>query len=115
MALLSGQRPPPPKLAVVPPDGSVPAVPETIVLKFLKSGEAYKRAKAVADRMGLSVRDYLLTCIAEGHFILSVRATDPEELDRPAFERRRSIQTDIDVDEELRKRREEMIKGLYTS
>lgn len=90
-------------------------MPETLALKFLKSGPAYQRAKAVADRMGLSVRDYLLSCIAEGHFILSVRAVDPDELNRPAFERRRSIQTDIDVDEELRKRRDGMIKRMHPS
>lgn len=93
----------------------MPSVPPTIVLKFLESGDAYQRAKIVADRMGLSVRDYLLRCIAEGHFVLSVRATQTEELEFPAFERRRSIQTDIDVDDELRKLREEAIKGMYPS
>lgn len=65
--------------------------------------------------MGISVRDYLLRCIAEGHFILSVRATQDDELEFPAFERRRSIQSNIDIDEELRKIRETLIKGMYPS
>jgi hypothetical protein len=62
---------------------------------------------------GREVRDYLLRCIAEGHFILSVRATQDNELEFRAFERQRSIQADIDVDEELRKLREAIIKGMY--
>ncbi len=110
---MSGPRPLPPKLTVVSSDGAAPSEPPTIELKFLESGAAYERAKAVADRMGLSVRDYLLRCIAEGHFILSVRATQDDELEFPAFERRRSIQSNIDVDEELRRIREASIKGMY--
>jgi len=112
---LSGPRPLPHKLTIVSPDGAPPSEPPTIELKFLEAGAAYERAKAVADRMGLSMRDYLLRCIAEGHFILSIRATQDDELEFPAFERRRSIQTDIDVDEELRKVREALIKGMYPS
>lgn len=58
------------------------------------------------------MRDYLLKCIAEGHLVLAARTADQADLERPAFERRRSIQTDIDVDEELRKLREQATKGM---
>jgi hypothetical protein len=94
---------------VVPPGGA-PAEPSTIELKFLETGAAYQRAKVVADRLGLSVRDYLVHCIAEGHFVLSVRTTQIDELDRPSFERHRSIQTDFDVEAALRKLRDTFIR-----
>jgi hypothetical protein len=82
----------------------------TIELKFIESGDAYESAKSVADRMGLTVHAYLLQCIAEGHAILSARLAQTENIELPAFERRRSIQSDMDVDEELRKLREQTLR-----
>lgn len=116
LALLSSTRPIAAKLTVVSTTEQTdpsPQEPPAIELRFAGSGAAYQRAKAVADRLGISVRDYLLRCIAEGHFVLSVRVTREDDLDTPAFERRGSIQSDIDVDEELRKLREETIRGSY--
>lgn len=59
------------------------------VLRFRDEGPAYERAKAVADAMGLSMEDYLLTCIAEGNKLLRARHLPLDaELDEPAFIRR---------------------------
>lgn len=78
-----------------------------IELRFLEQGEAYERAKVVADRLGISVRDYLLQCIAEGHLVLAARTLNEVDLDRPAFERRpKSGFSRVDVEEELRKLRQ---------
>lgn len=60
----------------------------SIVLSFREEGPAYERAKAVADAMGLSMQDYLLACIAEGHKVLRVQYKPSEaDLDIPTFER----------------------------
>ncbi len=78
-----------------------------IELKFLETGEAYERAKAVADRLGISVRDYLLKCIAEGHLVLAARTAHEIDLETPAFERRpKSGFSRVDVEAELRKLRQ---------
>ncbi len=79
-----------------------------IELRFADKGPNYERAKAVADKYGLSVRDYLLACIAEGHRVLDQRATlDTTDLEIPAFLRRGpSPFAPIDVDAELRRMRE---------
>jgi hypothetical protein len=66
-----------------------------IELRFKDSGAAYEAAKKIADRLGISVRDYLLRCISEGHRVLAVRtAAQPDDLDIPAFERRLSMAFD---------------------
>lgn len=67
----------------------MPAVPRknggmSVVLSFREDGPNYERAKAVADAMGLSVQDYLLACIAEGHKILKARNGEVD-LDEPTF------------------------------
>jgi hypothetical protein len=78
-----------------------------IELRFQEQGEAYERAKAVADLMGISVRDYLLKCIAEGHLVLAARTAHEADLDTPAFERRpKSGFSRVDVEEGLRKLRQ---------
>lgn len=61
----------------------------SFTLRFRDEGPAYERAKAVADAMGLSMEDFLLVCIAEGHKVLKARylPLDPE-LEEPAFIRR---------------------------
>lgn len=61
----------------------------SVVLRFRDAGPAYERAKAVADAMGLSIEDYLLRCVAEGHKLLRGRhLPDPDlELETPTFER----------------------------
>ncbi len=62
-----------------------------IELKFADTGEAYLAAKATADSLGMSVRDYLLLCISEGHKTLTTRALlESGELEFPTFERRGS-------------------------
>jgi len=82
-----------------------------IELRFQETGEAYERAKVVADRLGISVRDYLLLCIAEGHVVLAARAAHETDLDRPAFERRpKSRFSRVDVEAELRKLRQTPFK-----
>lgn len=114
LALLSGTRSTAPKLAVVASTGQAAPPSEerpAIELRFIESGEAYERAKTVADRLGLSVRDYLLRCIAEGHLVLAVRAVNETDLDRPAFERRpKSGFSRVDVEAELRKLRQTPFK-----
>jgi hypothetical protein len=66
-----------------------------IELRFKDSGAAYEAAKEIADRLGISVRDNLLTCISEGHRVLSIRTVvQPSYLDISAFELRLSIATD---------------------
>jgi hypothetical protein len=79
-----------------------------IELRFADKGLNYERAKAVADRYGLSVRDYLLACIAEGHRVLDQRATlETTDLEIPAFLRRGpSPFAPTDVDADLRRLRE---------
>jgi hypothetical protein len=68
-----------------------------IELRFKDSGTAYNAAKEVADRLGISVRDYLLRCVTEGHRVLAIRtAVQPDDLDIPAFEPRSSIAFDPD-------------------
>ncbi|CAO3405487.1 hypothetical protein [Azospirillum palustre] len=61
----------------------------SVTLRFREEGPAFERAKAVADELGLSIEDYLLACVAEGHKVLRTRAPstwlDREE---PAFVRR---------------------------
>lgn len=60
----------------------------SVVLSFREDGPAYDRAKAVADAMGLSMQDYLLACIAEGHRVLRARHRPSDaDLDVPTFER----------------------------
>lgn len=60
-----------------------------VVLKFRTEGPAYERAKAVADAMNVSVEEYLLTCISEGHKLLRQRyLNDATDYDEPAFIRR---------------------------
>lgn len=78
-----------------------------IELRFKDSGAAYQAVKEVADRLGISVRDYLLMCIAEGHRVLAIRtAMQPDDLDIPAFERRSSMAFDPEeLEDELRKLR----------
>lgn len=114
LALLSSTRPPAPKLAVVTSTEQAALPPEerpAIELRFVESGEAFERAKAVADRLGISVRDYLLRCIAEGHLALAARSMDDTDLDRPAFERRpKSGFSRVDVEAELRKLRQTPFK-----
>jgi hypothetical protein len=66
-----------------------------IELRFKDSGDAYQAASEIADRLGISVRDYLLKCIAEGHRVLAIRtAVQFNDLDIPAFERRSSMAFD---------------------
>ncbi len=62
-----------------------------IELKFADTGEAFRAAKATADSLGMTVRDYLLLCISEGHKTLTTRALlESGELEFPTFERRGS-------------------------
>lgn len=76
-----------------------------IELRFKDSGAAYQAVKEIADRLGISVHDYLLRCIGEGHRVLAIRtAVQPDDLDIPAFERRSSIAFDrVELEEELMK------------
>lgn len=78
-----------------------------IELRFKDSGAAYQAVKEVADRLGISVRDYLLRCISEGHRVLTIRtAVQPDDLDIPAFERRSSMVFDPEeLEDKLRKLR----------
>ena len=63
-----------------------------IDLRFKDSGAAYEAAKEIADRLGVSVREYLLMCISEGHRVLATKTTvQPDDIDVPAFERRSSM------------------------
>jgi hypothetical protein len=75
-----------------------------IELRFKDSGAAYEAAKEIADRLGLSVRDYLLRCISEGHHVIAIRSVvQPGDLDIPAFERRSSAAFDPEeLEDELR-------------
>jgi hypothetical protein len=60
----------------------------SIVLSFREEGPAYDRAKAVADAMGLTVQEYLLSCIAEGHKLLRSRhQPTAADLEEPTFQR----------------------------
>lgn len=61
----------------------------SVILRFREEGPAFERAKAVADELGLSIEDYLLTCVAEGHKILRNRCPSTWlDQERPAFIRR---------------------------
>ena len=79
-----------------------------IELRFSDAGPAYERAKYTADRLGFTVYDYLLECIAEGHRTLTDRALHSvDNLDMPAFERRQPTHiAPTDVEAALRKLRE---------
>jgi len=79
-----------------------------IELRFKDSGAAYEAAKEIADRLGISVRDYLLMCISEGRRVLTIRtAVQPDDLDIPAFKRRSSMAFGPgELEEELRRFRE---------
>lgn len=58
----------------------------SVMLSFREEGPQYEGAKAVAHTMGLSVQDYLLACIAEGHKVLKARHGMPEaDLNEPTF------------------------------
>lgn len=76
-----------------------------IELRFKDSGAAYEAAKEIADRLGISVRDYLLLCISEGHRMHSIKIMAPsDDLEIPAFERRSSMAFDPEaIEEELRR------------
>lgn len=78
-----------------------------IELRFKDTGAAYQAAKETADRLGISVRDYLLMCILEGHRVLSIGTmVQPDELDIPAFERRSSMVFDPgEIEEAIRQLR----------
>ena len=69
---------PPPEPAQISPKVPVAAAgsgPE-ITLRFRAAGAPYQRAQRVAERMGVSLDDYLLLCISEGHQVLANRV-DP--------------------------------------
>lgn len=61
----------------------------SVTLRFREDGAAFERAKRVADTLGLSMENYLLACVAEGHKVLRARcpSTRPD-LEEPAFLRR---------------------------
>lgn len=66
-----------------------------ITLRLRATGDAYDRAKAVADAMNLTMEQYLYRCLREGHLILRGRqaaaAAVPEEGELiPAYVRRAS-------------------------
>jgi len=79
-----------------------------IELHFPSEGPAYDMVKHVADRLGYTVHDYLLECIAEGHRVIETRVLSTEaDLEIPAFERRpHSRYSVVDVEAELRRQRE---------
>jgi hypothetical protein len=79
-----------------------------IELYFPSEGPAYDMVKHVADRLGYTVHDYLLECIAEGHRVIETRVLSSEaDLEIPAFERRpNSRYSAVDVEAELRRLRE---------
>ncbi|CAO3435328.1 hypothetical protein [Azospirillum doebereinerae] len=61
----------------------------SVTLRFREDGPAFERAKAVADELGLSIENYLLTCVAEGHKVLRTRCPSTWlDRERPAFIRR---------------------------
>ena len=53
-----------------------------ITLRFRAAGAPYQRALAVAERIGVSIDDYLLLCISEGHQVLANRVDPGGALDR---------------------------------
>ncbi len=79
-----------------------------IELHFPSEGPAYDMVKHVADRLGYTVHDYLLECIAEGHRVLETRVLSAEaDLEIPAFERRpHSCYSAVDVEADLRRLRD---------
>jgi hypothetical protein len=79
-----------------------------IELHFPSEGPAHDMVKYVADRLGYTVHDYLLECIAEGHRVIETRLLSSEaDLEVPAFERRpNSRYSGVDVEAELRRLRE---------
>lgn len=46
---------------------------QAVVLRFRAEGDAYGRAKTVADALGLSMEEYLFQCVREGHRVLQSR------------------------------------------
>ena len=86
----TGSVPPPEPVQISP---KVPAAPAgsgpEITLRFRAAGAPYQRAQRVAERMGVSLDDYLLLCISEGHQVLANRidpcgTLDHEPESRPA-------------------------------
>lgn len=79
-----------------------------IELHFPSEGPAYDMVKHVADRLGYTVHDYLLECIAEGHRVIETRVLSSEaDIEIPTFERRPySRYSAVDVEAELRRLRE---------
>ena len=73
----TGPVPSPEPVQVSPkvPVTSAGSGPE-ITLRFRAAGAPYQRAQRVAERMGVSLDDYLLLCISEGHQVLANRV-DP--------------------------------------
>lgn len=60
----------------------------SIVLSFKDNGPAFDRANTVAQSMGLSMEEYLLACIAEGHKLLRNRHhPNDSDLEEPTFQR----------------------------
>lgn len=47
---------------------------DPIHLMFQRQGARYEKAKAVADKRGETIEQYLIECIREGHMALSARA-----------------------------------------
>lgn len=67
-----------------------------IVLRFRADGDAYGRAKAVAEALGLSMEEYLFQCVWEGHRVLQSRQVASgmlvdERETIPAFVRREGL------------------------
>lgn len=67
------------------------AAADGLELRFRAEGDAYERAKAVADGLGLDMKTYLLLCIREGHLVLKAQAARQgaeADLETPAITRR---------------------------
>ena len=61
----------------------------SIVLNFRDEGDGYFEAKKVSDTMGVTVEDYLMACIEQGHLILRGRhLPTKEDLEIPTYLRR---------------------------
>lgn len=69
---------------------------QPVVLRFRAEGDAFKRARTVADAFGLSMEQYLYQCVKEGHRVLRSRQiasgllVDERET-IPAFARRDGV------------------------
>ena len=85
-----------------------------IELHFPSEGLVHDMVKHVADRLGYTVHDYLLECIAEGHRVIETRVLSSEaDLEIPAFERRpHSRYSAVDVEAELRRLREVPLSAI---